>query len=144
MSRMTRATTTAGLMMAILAAHAAAEAPKHTTDGLDKVKERVEAKKAVLVDVREKREWDKGHVEGAVFLPLSQLTAWERDGIGAEEKAKLAELLSRGPTVYLHCAAGGRSLVAGEVLGKLGFQTRPLKPGYRELIEAGFAPAKSD
>jgi rhodanese-related sulfurtransferase len=31
-----------------------------------------------------------------------------------------------------------RSLKAANILEKLGYEVRPLKPGYDELIEAGF------
>ena len=44
-----------------------------TKDSLETVKQNVAEKKAVLVDVREKAEWETGHIEGAIFLPLSQL-----------------------------------------------------------------------
>jgi predicted sulfurtransferase len=53
-------------------------AAEHTKDSLKVIKENVDAKIAVLIDVREKSEWDKGHVEGAVFLPLSELQAADR------------------------------------------------------------------
>ncbi len=35
-------------------------AADHTTDSLEKVKEQLAAKKAILVDVREQVEWDAG------------------------------------------------------------------------------------
>ncbi len=114
----------------------------HTTEPLVQVKAKVEAKKAILVDVRESREWDRGHVRGAVFLPLSQLSEWERDGVGEADRATLARSLPKGTVVYCHCAAGGRALSGAEVLRKLGYDARPLKPGYRDLVEAGF-PAEA-
>ena len=43
----------------------------HTMDSLAKVKENVEKKAAVLVDVREKDEWNVAHVEGAIHLPAA-------------------------------------------------------------------------
>jgi len=122
-----------------LASMVYAQDVEHTTEPLDQIKAKVEAKKAILADVRERREWDQGHVKGAVFLPLSKLSVWERDGISDSEKAKLAESLPKGSVVYCHCAAGGRSLPGAEALKKLGYDARPLKPGYRDLIKAGFA-----
>lgn len=110
-------------------------AAEHTKDSLKVVKENIEAKKAVLVDVREKSEWDKGHVEDAIFLPLSELQA------GVEPK-KLAEKLPKGKIVYTHCVVGKRSVTAGNILEKQGYDVRPLKAGYEELLQAGFKKAK--
>lgn len=110
-------------------------AAEHTKDSLKVVKENVEAKKAVLVDVREKSEWDKGHIEGAIFLPLSELQA------GVEPKS-LAEKLPKGKIVYTHCVIGKRSVTAGNILEKHSYDARPLKAGYEELLQAGFKKAK--
>jgi rhodanese-related sulfurtransferase len=110
-------------------------AAEHTKDSLEQVKSNIEKKKAVLVDVREKREWDAGHVEGAVFLPLSAL----KKGVNADE---LAKRLPKDKTLYTHCVVGKRSLTAGDVLAKHGYDVRPLKAGYRELIRAGFKKAE--
>ena len=109
-------------------------AAEHTKDSLKVIKENVDAKTAVLIDVREKSEWDKGHVEGAVFLPLSELQA------GVEPKS-LAEKLPKGKIIYTHCVVGKRSLTAGNILEKQGYDVRPLKAGYEELLQAGFKKA---
>ncbi len=125
----------------------AAQQPKavgqdgYTTVPLDTIKEQVAAKKAVLVDVREQREWDQGHLKSAVLLSLSQLSAWERDGLTAAEKAALEKAVPKGSVVYCHCAAGGRALPGGEALRKLGYEARPLRQGYRDLVQAGFQRA---
>jgi hypothetical protein len=50
-----------------------ASAQEHTKDPLDAVKKAVASKKAVLIDVREKAEWDQGHLKDARLLPLSSL-----------------------------------------------------------------------
>jgi rhodanese-related sulfurtransferase len=117
----------------------------HTDEPLEQVKANVEAKKAVLVDVREKKEWDRGHIKGAALVPLSRLAGWEHDGMTAEEKAALAKSLTRGSVVYCHCRAGHRAVSGAEILRKLGYDARALKPGYDDLIKAGFArdPASS-
>ena len=129
--------TSIALMFALVSSLSAQEV-EHTTEPLAKIKAKVESKKAILADVRERREWDQGHVKDAVFLPLSTLSKWERDGISDSEKANLAKSLPKGLVVYCHCAAGGRALPGAEALKKLGYDARPLKPGYRDLIEAGF------
>jgi hydroxyacylglutathione hydrolase len=62
----------------------------------------------VVVDVRERAEWDAGHIAGAVHVPLGHLT----DRIGE---------LERDRPVVLHCQTGGRSSVAASVLRAHGF-----------------------
>jgi rhodanese-related sulfurtransferase len=111
------------------------QAAEHTKDSLKVVKENVDSKKAVLVDVREKSEWKEGHIKGAISMPLSELKA------GIDEK-QLAKRLPKGKIVYTHCIAGKRSLEAATILEKQGYDLRPLKPGYKELLEGGFKKAK--
>ena len=112
-----------------------AHAAEHTKESLKVVKENVDGKKAVLVDVREKSEWKDGHIEGAISLPLSELKA------GIDEK-EIAKRLPKGKIVYTHCVAGKRSLEAAPLLEKYGYELRPLKPGYKDLLEGGFKKAK--
>lgn len=104
----------------------------HTKDSLDIVKKKLADKEAVLVDVREQAEWDAGHLDAAVLLPLSAL----------QKEGKAAKTLTKGKIVYTHCKAGIRSVTAAEILEKQGYDVRPLKAGYQELLDAGFAPAK--
>jgi phage shock protein E len=111
-----------------------ARAAEHTKDTLATVKENVEKEKAVLVDVREKKEWDAGHIEGAVFLPLSAVL----DGLSKDELAQLP----KDKILYVHCVVGKRALMAGNVVEKLGYTVRPIKSGYKELLEAGLPKAK--
>jgi rhodanese-related sulfurtransferase len=127
-------------LLLMTAAPAIAQQEGHTTEPLDQIKAKVESGRAILVDVREQNEWDRGHIRGAVLVPLSQLTAWERDGLNDEEKRALAKALPRGSVVYCHCARGGRAVPGSELLRKLGYDARALKPGYSALLEAGFPP----
>ncbi|HEY0981678.1 MULTISPECIES: rhodanese-like domain-containing protein [unclassified Schlesneria] len=114
---------------------ATANAQEHSKDSLETVKKNVADQRAVLVDVREKAEWDKGHVSDAVFLPLSDL----RNGTVTEDQLKK---LPKDRIVYTHCAVGKRSLQAAKVLAERGYEVRPLKQGYNNLIEAGFQGSK--
>ncbi|HVJ84539.1 MAG TPA: rhodanese-like domain-containing protein, partial [Caulifigura sp.] len=55
------------------------------------------------------------------------------------------ELLKNVPKdkiVYTHCALGKRALDAGEILKARGYDVRPLKSGYEELLKNGFEKAK--
>src|SRR5262245_50607178 len=110
------------------------EALTHTKDTLDAIKENVKAGKALVVDVREQNEWDAGHLKGAILVPQSKL----KDGAQLPE---LLKLLPKDKIIYAHCRAGGRALVCGDILKKQGYDVRPLKPGFDDLIKAGFEKA---
>lgn len=112
---------------------------EHTKDSLDTVKSALDKKEAVLVDVREKGEWEQGHLRGAVFLPLSWLRA-ESKGDQLAEHA--AEKLPANKILYLHCRSGGRVLPAAGILRKAGYDVRPLSQGFDDLKAAGFPAAE--
>lgn len=111
-----------------------AQAADHTKETPDEVKRAVADGKAVLLDVREKSEWDRGHLKDAKHLPLSALK-------GDSKAADVAKILPRDKIVYCHCASGVRCLKAAGALKKLGYDVRALEPGYTDLLKAGFAPA---
>ena len=54
----------------------------------------------------------------------------------------LLNKLSKEKIIYTHCAVGYRSLRAAKILKKYGYDVRPLKPGYDELVKAGFPTEK--
>ncbi|KMK77336.1 rhodanese-like domain-containing protein [Alkalihalobacillus pseudalcaliphilus] len=62
-------------------------------------------RKAQLIDVREPREYNGGHILGARNIPLSQLSQ------------RLNEL-SPDRAIYLYCQSGARSRQAAKVLKK--------------------------
>jgi phage shock protein E len=113
----------------------------HTKDSLDVVKAKVAAKDALIVDVREKGEWEDGHLEGALFVPLSWLREGAKDQNFAE---RLAEKIPAKKILYTHCRSGKRTLIAAGILRTYGYDVRPLKQGFDELREAGFPPAAPD
>lgn len=61
----------------------------------------------LVLDVRERWEYDEGHVAGATLLPLSELPS------------RLAEVPADQP-VYVYCHSGNRSRQASEILAKAG------------------------
>jgi rhodanese-related sulfurtransferase len=119
------------LAMVLGSAAGVAVAAEHTKDSLESVQQAVADQKAVLVDVREPEEWNEGHLSGARLLPLSVLEK------GAKPDA-IANLLPKTKIIYVHCLAGGRCLEAADILAPLGYDVRPLKPGYKALVSAGF------
>lgn len=107
----------------------------HTTDTLKTVKQRLADDTAVLLDVREQDEWKAGHLKDAKLLPLSVV----RQGQLTEQQKKL---LPKDKPVYCHCRSGGRVLVVSKILRAQGYDIRPLKSGYADLVESGFEPAE--
>ena len=91
---------------------------------------------ALLVDVREDEEWDEGHIEGALHIPLGELA----------DRAP-TELPDRDASVALYCAVGRRSLAAAELLAGLGYRdTASLEGGIWAFMSAGgelVAPVES-
>jgi phage shock protein E len=127
------------MLAALLAVALAAQEIDHTKDSLDTVKAAVAKKEAVIVDVREKGEWDQGHLDGALLVPLSWLKAESKKEAFKDEAA---EKLPEKKVLYLHCRSGGRVLPAAGILKKLGYDVRPLKWGFDDLKDAGFPVAK--
>ncbi|MGC8639838.1 MAG: rhodanese-like domain-containing protein [Isosphaeraceae bacterium] len=125
-------------LVILLAGIVVAQGAQQSSDTLGQVKARVRAKQAVLIDVRERGEWDRGHLQGAFLMPLSVLFEWQRDGISPAQRAQLDKAIPHGTILYCHCASGGRAISAGEILRGLGYDARALREGYRDLLAAGF------
>lgn len=102
-----------------------------TTDTLDTVSANIEQGKAILLDVRESKEWDAGHLAVAKFLPLSEIKK-------LNDQSAPEALPDKSKIVYCYCVVGVRSVKAATLLSKLGYDARGLKPGIEELAENGF------
>ena len=109
----------------------------HTTDSLDTVKERLASKEAVLIDVRELNEWNAGHLEDAKLVPLSEI----RD---PQKRENVTKDLSKDEIIYCHCRTGKRVFLATHYLTEDGYDIRPLKAGYKDLLSAGFENATQE
>jgi rhodanese-related sulfurtransferase len=127
-------TLTAALLLAV---NSPRDRVQHTKDSLDVVRKNVEQGKAVLVDVRSEQEWKQGHIEGSIFVPVTSLRK------GGDPKV-LAKKLPRKKVLYTFCVVGMRSKTAAVALEKHGYTVRALKPGYEDLLEAGFKKAKPE
>ena len=82
----------------------------------------------VLVDVREREEWDRGHLPGAVHLARGVL---ERDVGGA--------VPDPDTPLVLYCGGGYRSALAAASLQDMGYtRVESMDGGWRVWTEAGF------
>jgi rhodanese-related sulfurtransferase len=104
-------------------------AADYTKDGLEVIKAKVQKGEVILVDVREKNEWDEAHVLGAKLFPLSRLSK------GAS-KEEIESVVGRDKVVYLHCKAGVRCMKAAEILEKQGFNVQAIDLPVGELIKS--------
>ena len=98
------------------------------------MKRNVEEGKAILVDVRDLVEWNSGHVRDAIHLPWRDLQGKKSD--------QLVEKLPKDKIIYTYCAVGYRSYRAGKIVAKYKLDVRALKPGFEDLVKAGFEPEK--
>ena len=70
-----------------------------------------------LVDCREQHEWDAGHIEGAIFVPLSQ---WDQH----------AQQIDPNKPIVVYCRSGVRSMRATNYLIQQGHQAASMIGGY--------------
>jgi len=88
-----------------------------------------------VLDVRTQQEWANGHIPRANLVPIDEL------------EDRLRELPAKDTRILVHCAAGGRSLQACQILADHGY-TRLMNlvggmhswPGPREQGEAPSTP----
>ncbi len=86
-----------------------------------------------ILDVREPYEWDAGHIEGSVHLPLAQVMA------GQEHRR-----LDAGRPVVTVCKSGSRSELAALMLQARGFIAENFEGGAEAWIAAGLPLLASD
>jgi rhodanese-related sulfurtransferase len=80
-----------------------------------------------LVDVREDREWDVGHLPGAIHL-----------GKGIIERDIELAIPDVNAEIILYCGGGFRSVLAAENLRRMGYSNvTSMDGGYRGWTEAG-------
>jgi molybdopterin/thiamine biosynthesis adenylyltransferase/rhodanese-related sulfurtransferase len=84
--------------------------PSQVREALARQKES-EGQDIVLVDVREKHEWNEGHIPGAIHVPRGFLELQVEEAVPDKSK-----------TVVLYCAGGVRSLIAGSTLQQMGYK----------------------
>ena len=81
----------------------------------------------IIIDVREQDEYDQAHLENAILVPLSTVSA-----------EKINELNPTNKTILIHCRSGKRSKVAANVLISQGYsgEILELDEGINAWIES--------
>lgn len=91
------------------------------------------AQGATIIDVRERREFERGHPIGAISIPRGRLEL-EIDNYAPREEQTLLCL----------CDDGSRSILAAETLLRMGFTSvHSIEGGFREWVESGL-PARTN
>lgn len=74
---------------------------------VDEVAEAISSESHTLLDVRERDEWDAGHIEEAILIPLGEL------------QVRANEIPADKP-IYTICRSGKRSITALQILDATG------------------------
>jgi rhodanese-related sulfurtransferase len=83
---------------------------------------------AVLLDVREDGEWQKGHAAEAVHL-----------GKGVLERDIERMFPTRDREIIMYCGGGYRSVLTAAVTGRMGYsRVFSLEGGYKAMVAAGW------
>jgi molybdopterin/thiamine biosynthesis adenylyltransferase/rhodanese-related sulfurtransferase len=82
----------------------------------------------LFVDVREREEWEEGHIPGAVHIPRGSL-----------ESRIEATAPDRDRAIVVYCSSGNRSAFAAKTLDELGYaDVRSLAGGFVDWKRNGF------
>ena len=83
---------------------------------------------ALFVDVREREEWEEGHIPGAVHVPRGNLES-RIEGVAPDRDKQLV----------LYCASGARSAFSAKTLGDLGYtDVTSLAGGFADWKRNGY------
>ena len=80
----------------------------------------------VVVDVREDREWNLGHVPGALHMSRGTL------------EGKIEQVVPRERALVLYCAGGNRSALAADMLRQMGYaNVSSMSGGFKGWVDVG-------
>src|SRR5438034_4376107 len=110
-----------------------ADAKKNTTETSPQdAAAKLNSGEAVIIDVRDKDEWDEGHIPRATHMSHGTIE------LDIEEKVPEANTM-----VICHCGGGGRSALAAESLQKMGYKNvRSMAGGLKAWKAAGLPTTK--
>ena len=80
----------------------------------------IKDKNAVVVDLRDKKEYNQGHFPGAVNLPIDDTDIYEN-------------VLRKDRYYILYCDHGGSSMQLARYLGRRGYQVASVIGGYAAM-----------
>jgi rhodanese-related sulfurtransferase len=110
-----------------------AEAKKNITEiSPEEAAQKMQDHAAVIVDVREKDEWEQEHIPHAINLSRGTIE------LDIEEK-----IPDPNTVIICHCGGGGRSALAAESLQKMGYKNvRSMAGGFKAWKAASLPTVK--
>jgi rhodanese-related sulfurtransferase len=110
-----------------------AEAKKNITEiSPQDAAAKLKSAEAVIVDVRDKDEWDEERIPGAIHLSRGTIE------LDIEEKVPDEDAM-----IICHCGGGGRSALAAESLQRMGYKNvRSMAGGFKAWKAAGLPATK--
>ncbi len=110
-----------------------ADAKRHITEiSAQEAAAKLQSGEAVIVDVREKDEWDEEHIPDATHL--------SRGTIELDIEGKVPDL---NALIICHCGGCGRSALAADSLQKMGYKNvRSMAGGFKAWKAAGLPTTK--
>lgn len=89
----------------------------------DDLKELMRNKEIYLIDVRSGQEYEEGHLDGAINIPVYNI-----------ENEIQKNVKNKNDTIILYCSSGSRSKKAKNILEKLGYtEVYNLKEGIDKI-----------
>ncbi len=79
----------------------------------------------VIVDIRDVRERQKGHIPGSVHAPRGMVEFWVDP-----ESPYFKEVFGQEKKYVFHCASGWRSAITVAALQDMGFEASHLREGF--------------
>jgi len=80
----------------------------------------------VLLDVRERNEWNLGHLPNAIHIPRGSM------------ETKVEALIPRDKHVIIYCQSGNRSAFAADTLQQMGYEdVASMSRGIRGWLDDG-------
>jgi phage shock protein E len=110
-----------------------AEAKKNITEiSSQDAAAKLKGGEAIIADVRDKDEWDEGHIPGAIHMSRGTIE------LDIEEQVPDPNAM-----IICHCGGGGRSALAAESLQKMGYKNvRSMAGGFKAWKAAGLPTTK--
>jgi len=85
----------------------------------------------ILLDVRTRDEFNNGHLEGAINIPVDEL------------RTRLHEL-NKNITIVEYCQIGLRGYIAARILSQNGFKVKNMTGGYKSACAMRFTPKQTN
>lgn len=89
--------------------------------------ETLQPEEQILLDVRTVEEYEQGHIDGSVLIPVDEL----RERMNELDKDK---------EIYAYCGVGIRGYIAARILTEHGYKVKNLTGGYRTYEMSKYSP----